>query len=158
MDAASRETFAPLCEDKIFLKWCFYLESIILYSYENININPLIINFRKFTVLQDSVLTHCIDELLLIKHAVTIDALHRDKQWRMGDYYDQYVPYLNFWCFTGTYVDRALKVEKEISLLVAHAKAKIVLDKVKLVNWKQRLYYCNKTDLNLILTLMKQKM
>lgn len=76
----------------------------------------------------------------------------------MGDYYDQYVPYLNFWCFTGTYVDRALKVEKEISLLVAHAKAKIVLDKVKLVNWKQRLYYCNKTELNLILTLMKQKM
>ena len=76
MNAASRETFALLCEDKIFLKWCFYLESMILYSYENININPLI-NFRKFTVLQDSVLTHCIDEFLRIKHAVTLDALHK---------------------------------------------------------------------------------
>lgn len=140
MNAASRETFALLCEDKIFLKWCFYLESMILYSYENININPLI-NFRKFTVLQDSVLTHCIDEFLRIKHAVTLDALH--KQWRMGDYYNQYVPYLNFWCFTVKYVDKALKVEKEISLLVAHAKAKIVLDKVEQVNWKQRLYYRN---------------
>ena len=140
MNAASRETFALLHEDKTFLKWCFYLGSMILYSYENININPLI-NFRKFTLLQDSVLTHCIDKFLLIKHAVTLDALH--KQWRMGDYYDQYVHYLNFWCFTGKYVDKALKVEKEISLLVAHAKAKIVLDKVEQVNWKQRLYYCN---------------
>lgn len=45
------------------------------------------------------------------------------------------MPYLNFWWFTGMYVDRALKVDKEISLLVAHAKAKkIVLGKVKLVN------------------------
>lgn len=134
MNAASKETFTLLSEDKIFLKWCFYLESMILYSYENININPLIVNFKKFTVLQDSVLTQCIDEFLLIKHAVTLDALH--KQWRMGDYYDQYVPYLTFWCFTGRYVDKALKVEKEISLLVAHAKAKIVLDKVEQVNWK----------------------
>ena len=49
-------------------------------------------------------------------------------------------------------------MEKEISLLVAHAKAKIVLDEVKPVNWKQRLYYCNKTELSLILTLIEQKM
>ena len=76
----------------------------------------------------------------------------------MGDYYDQYVPYLNFWWFTGMYVDRALKVDKEILLLVAHAKAKIVLGKIKLVNKKQRPYYCNKTELSLILTLLKQKM
>lgn len=76
----------------------------------------------------------------------------------MGDYYDQYVPYLNFWWFTGMYVDRALKVDKEILLLVAHAKAKIVLGKVKLVNKKQRPYYRNKTELSLILTLLKQKM
>ena len=56
------------------------------------------------------------------------------------------------------YVDRALKVDKEILLLVAHAKAKIVLGKVKLVNKKQRPYYRNKTELSLILTLLNQKM